>query len=95
MTVEYSHNNYTLIWSDGDIQDGVGGWIILDKWGNPLIHATTNGVPPTKEDAEAIIDATLKALGNAFDKALLFNKVRRVPIKGNALDFEWKLEENK
>lgn len=92
MTVEYNHKDYTLIWSDGDIQDGIGGWVIVDKYNNPLVRATTNGVPPTEEQAKAIIEATLKGIGKYLDMVLLYGKVERKPLKGYIFDLKMESE---
>ena len=92
MKVEFSHKDYTLVWSDGDIKDGMGSWWIVDKYNNPIVRATTNGVPPTEEQAKAIIEATLEGLGKALDQALLYGKVKKKPLKGKITDLEMESE---
>ena len=92
MTVKYTHNDYTLIWSDGDIADGMCSWFILDKWQNLLGRATTNDVPPTEKQAKLIIEATTKALGRILDQALLYGMAERKPLKGDILDFKMEVD---
>lgn len=80
MQIEYTHKGYTLAWSDGGSDCGfpnTGSEWIFDSAGNVLAHVTTNGVPPTEEQAKATIDAILVAMGRIFDRAIIEGKSKK------------------
>lgn len=70
MKVEYTHKGYKYVWSDGESKafDMGSSWV-YDKYGNLLIHATTNSTPPTEKDAIEDIELTIAML-ERFSKKL-------------------------
>ena len=84
---EYHHEGYILRWQGGRETD-IGEWVITDSNGNELVHATTNGVPPTKKQAEILIEGVIQALKNMLDYAFIYGLPEKKSIEGNLLDLE-------
>lgn len=69
MTREYTHKGYRLVWSDGGISyDDMASEWVYDRYGNPLMHATVRGTPPTEEQARERIELTLEILEKIVKK---------------------------
>lgn len=46
----FERDGYKLIWSDGGISDGIGGYAILNPEGEMVLHATRYGPEPMEEE---------------------------------------------
>ena len=92
MVIEHRKYPYIIRWRDTK----AGGETLILREGirEPLLTIETNGVPPQIESLELLLEATINALNKAFEKALLYGRIEKAPIKGSIKDLKFNLEIN-